>query len=189
MIRLGRQNMNIYLDTEFTQFQRPRLLSIGLCSENSKTFYAQMNDGWELSECSEFVRSKVLSQFEPGAASMLRSVAAQKLGAWLQSIRVQSGRHLTIISDFDVDSMLMQELLQSAEPAISSLIGSYRIKRFPYAQIDDVMAEFGGDELLLRPSYSAHHALHDARMLRLRAHEEYRRTSGPLHQDSCCMQL
>jgi hypothetical protein len=53
--------MNLYLDTEFTQFQNPKLISIALISDDAKhLFYAELTDTYKMSDCSDFVIETVL---------------------------------------------------------------------------------------------------------------------------------
>jgi hypothetical protein len=51
--------MKIFLDTEFTNFETPDLISIGLISENSKTFYRE-SSSYSHVNCSDFVMEKVV---------------------------------------------------------------------------------------------------------------------------------
>ena len=48
-----------FLDTEFTDFVRPDLISIALVSEDGREFYAERTDYRE-DDCSDFVRETVL---------------------------------------------------------------------------------------------------------------------------------
>ena len=51
--------MLIFLDTEFTAFMRPDLISIALVSEDGREFYAERTD-YRQADCSDFVRATVL---------------------------------------------------------------------------------------------------------------------------------
>ena len=51
--------MLIFLDTEFTDFARPDLISLALVSEDGREFYAERTD-YRKDDCSDFVRETVL---------------------------------------------------------------------------------------------------------------------------------
>jgi hypothetical protein len=60
--------MQIYLDTEFTSLDKPRLISIGMVSEDGQEFYRELSDGWHLGECNLFVLAWVLPLLDAGRA-------------------------------------------------------------------------------------------------------------------------
>jgi hypothetical protein len=51
--------MLVFLDTEFTDFVRPELISIALVAEDGREFYAERTD-YRHDDCSDFVRETVL---------------------------------------------------------------------------------------------------------------------------------
>ena len=51
--------MLVFLDTEFTKFNRPDLISIALVSEDGREFYAERTD-YRRDECTAFVCETVL---------------------------------------------------------------------------------------------------------------------------------
>jgi len=58
----GHQKVNImlvFLDTEFTDFVRPDLISLALVSEDGREFYAERTD-YYTTRCSDFVKETVL---------------------------------------------------------------------------------------------------------------------------------
>lgn len=58
--------MQIFLDTEFTSLDKPRLISIGLVADNGQEFYRELADGWKLGECNMFVLARVLPLLSAG---------------------------------------------------------------------------------------------------------------------------
>lgn len=53
--------MRLFLDTEFTTLAPGnKLISIALVDEDENYFYAELSDTYELSDCSDFVKSDVL---------------------------------------------------------------------------------------------------------------------------------
>ena len=63
--------MLVFLDTEFTDFVRPDLISLALVSEDGREFYAERTD-YRKDECSDFVRETVLPLLGrvPGASRL-----------------------------------------------------------------------------------------------------------------------
>jgi hypothetical protein len=79
--------MLIFFDTEFTELGiDPRLISIGLIPEQGdRTFYAELTDNYQLSDCSDFTREAVWPHLEGGEARMTMSELTLRLGNWLES--------------------------------------------------------------------------------------------------------
>lgn len=80
----------VFLETEFTSFVRPDLISIGLVAEYGREFYAERTD-YRRDECSDFVCETVLPLLGrvPGAACS-RPPAAKHCSE-LESIRFSDG--------------------------------------------------------------------------------------------------
>lgn len=76
--------MLIFFDTEFTELGiDPRLISIGLVSEDGREFYAELSDTYRASDCSAFTQEAVLPRLEDGNALMSMHELAERLRAWL----------------------------------------------------------------------------------------------------------
>lgn len=60
--------MRIFIDTEFTSFKNPKLISIGMVSEDGHEFYYELTDTWTLPDCSLFVIGWVLPWLSDGYA-------------------------------------------------------------------------------------------------------------------------
>ena len=76
--------MKIYLDTEFTSLENPKLISIGMVAADGQEFYRELTDGWALFECTMFVVGWVLPWLSQGnAGNRLYS----KLGSHLDLIQ------------------------------------------------------------------------------------------------------
>ena len=59
----------IFFDTEFTGLIiDPRLISIGLVSEDGREFYAELSDTYQGSQCDQFVQEAVLPRLQGGDA-------------------------------------------------------------------------------------------------------------------------
>ncbi|MDR6397475.1 hypothetical protein [Herbaspirillum seropedicae] len=48
---------NVFIDTEFTDFLDPQLISIGLITESGEEFYAELP--YDIKACSAFVKEAV----------------------------------------------------------------------------------------------------------------------------------
>lgn len=78
--------MLIFFDTEFTELGiDPRLVSIGLISEDGREFYAELSDTYQPKDCSAFAQEAVLPHLEGGEARMTMDGLTLRLGNWLES--------------------------------------------------------------------------------------------------------
>jgi hypothetical protein len=150
--------MRVFLDTEFTDFANPRLISCGLVAENGHEFYAELSDGWLPEQCSAFVQDVVLPRLDQSRVTTLsRRDAGIQIFAWLSAL----SNKLTLIHDVDVDWQLLAGLLRSV-PNQEICIDA-RLLSWPGA----AMARHY--ELLLAKTLPddpmRHHALVDARAL------------------------
>ncbi len=148
--------MILFLDTEFTDFQQPDLISIGLVSEcGSHEFYAERND-FDLARCSDFVQSTVLPKLGQGSSSVDRSDLAIALRAWLENVHsFDSQSPVLVLYDFDTDfELFRQALLDQIPPWIGGANVAEEVNSITWARVG------------LMESPDAHHALHDARELR-----------------------
>ena len=78
--------MEIYLDTEFTDFAvDSALISIGFVSVDGKEFYAELNDTYCEDKCSDFVIENVLPILNGKAVEISWNDLAPKLKTWIES--------------------------------------------------------------------------------------------------------
>ena len=104
----------LFLDTEFTDFDYPQLISIALVAESGESFYAELANGWSQEGCSTFVWKQVLPQLTGGDFLQERSYARRRLADWLYGFGVP----LRVVSDAPgYDWTLMMDLLENAAPA------------------------------------------------------------------------
>jgi hypothetical protein len=104
--------MKLFLDTEFTDFTNPELISIGIVDENGREFYAERND-FPRELCSDFVRETVLpllGQYPPGIVGTKRSIS-HALSSWL---REYSESGMVICVDYQTDWDLFLDLLDGS---------------------------------------------------------------------------
>ena len=94
----------VFLDTEFTQIQRPDLISVGLVGERGHEFYAELTD-FPYDRCSEFVRAEILPLFgRVAGASCSKSEPASRLREWFDPL----GEPAVVIFDYDGDWELLK---------------------------------------------------------------------------------
>ena len=78
LARVGDSEMRVWLDTEFTDLQHPKLISIGMATEGGSEVYVELAEGqagcWAVRDCSEFVVVTVLPLLEPSHAYMAGEV-------------------------------------------------------------------------------------------------------------------
>lgn len=151
--------MLVFLDTEFTDFIRPGLISIALVTEDGQEFYAERTD-YHQDACSEFVREVVLPLLGrvPGAACN-RSELTKRLHEWFDQLPEPA----TIIYDFEGDWLLLVDAIlgrayrnQPTNFGGKLHLGSSSITHpvFERAQNN-----------IYTPDWPPHHALADARAL------------------------
>ena len=153
--------MRVYLDTEFTQFTQPQLISIGLVADSGREFYAVMKR-FPLKQCSAFVREVVLPIIEHWPSATLdRSELRQSLMKWFN----ESTEPLEIVCDFATDAELLIALIDGErDPALRQFnIASFAVLSVTQCeQINDAV-----DNYFTAPrQWPRHHALEDARALR-----------------------
>jgi len=84
-----KKSLSVFFDTEFTKFRtvddEPKLISIGLVSEDGREFYAELQDTWDISDCSQFVISVVLELLD-NKEYIKEADLAVKLKAWIEGL-------------------------------------------------------------------------------------------------------
>ncbi len=139
----------VFLDSEFTNFTSPQLISVGAVATDSTAFYAEI-EGWDRKGASPFVVETVMPLLDGDAVP--RSLGAEALTDWL----AERARRMptTIVSDSGFDRWALAELFGG-----ESLPVNVRWQRMPvpYEAMDEAT-----QQLKLR----RHHALDDARALR-----------------------
>lgn len=110
--------LNLFLDTEFTNFDSLQLISIGIASDDNQEFYAE-NMNYALEDCTEFVQEIVLPKLTGGKYAMSEAEINAKLSNWLLDL-IGSYEQLRIHMDFHADLLILDRLL-IAFPAIDKL--------------------------------------------------------------------
>lgn len=151
--------MRGYLDTEFTAFTAPSLMAIGIVLESGEEFYAECTDFCR-DRCSDFVKDVVLKKLGRMPDRVFDRAGMQSaLAAWLTML-VQRHGSVEIGTDFDLDRVLLVQVLEGAMPGGVTFIDVYE-------QRDDVLREqFFMHAMMEGRQDEDHHALYDARALR-----------------------
>jgi 3' exoribonuclease, RNase T-like len=103
--------MNIFLDTEFTDFVDCDLISIGLVDENGREFYAELTD-YRQEACSDFVKQVVLPLLgrHKNTVKGNQFSVAKELNEWLK--HYDDGTNLAnICFDYNTDWDLFVRML------------------------------------------------------------------------------
>ncbi|HEX8957558.1 MAG TPA: hypothetical protein VF798_14855 [Burkholderiaceae bacterium] len=142
--------MLIFIDTEFTDFRNPQLISIALVSDcGEHEFYAELR--YDRERCNDFVVETVLPLLgEPAGAVCESHELTQRLSIWLAQFEGRG--EVAICYDFGGDWRFFCAALGGAVPTwiVPRNIFNYLVK-------EKLEAYFSGREHL------SHHALHDAR--------------------------
>lgn len=143
--------MILFLDTEFTDFAAPDLISIGLVAEDGREFYAERSD-FDRANCSGFVKKAVLPRLAgtPDAVRT-RDQLREDLASWLSQLR--SATQTLVAFDYAGDWTLFCDALGGSAPAW--------LEPLP---VGELLAENLPERLL--EDHAAHNALEDARALR-----------------------
>lgn len=147
--------MNIFLDTEFTNFEKGdrELISIGLAADDGGEFYGESTE-FRKESCTVFVNEVVLPKLGrfPGRA-MLRAQLREELLAWLAQY---DDRQPVLCYDFIGDVVLFLELVLYMPGRL--------IEKNIWPLIDETAIEqyFLNARVAGEPDED-HHALYDAR--------------------------
>lgn len=97
--------MLVFLDTEFTDFVRPDLISIGLVTEDGREFYAERTD-YPKDDCSDFVLETILPLLgRVSGAGCSRPELTRRVRQWLEALPEPA----IIIFDYERDWLLLAE--------------------------------------------------------------------------------
>lgn len=144
--------MLVFLDTEFTDFAQPDLISIGMAATGVRDFYAERSD-FPRERCTSFVHAEVIPLLgrAPHAACDKYELA-QRLRAWFDELPESA----IILYDFEVDWILLRAAFAGELP---SKVGAHQL-------IDQKIFRHSayklGEVLIYSDAWPQHHALADA---------------------------
>lgn len=141
--------MLVFLDTEFTDFLDPRLISIGMIADTGEIFYAEVP--FPDAACSAFVREAVIPLLKqyPHAYCPFTEIGT-RITAWLEIIK-PSGENIEICIDYQTDWDLFADALENRVPPWCK-------QRHVGRNINELLRYSFHKNNNLRQ----HHALHDA---------------------------
>lgn len=144
--------MLVFLDTEFTDFMRPDLISIGLVAEDGREFYGERND-YQQEDCSDFVREEVLPLLRRFPDARFSEVKLSfRVREWLTSLGP-----FTLACDSLYDRDLLINLLEEMPPNLEGWLNLNDYMSTPYRQAESAFHSQG---------WPWHHALYDAQAMR-----------------------
>jgi hypothetical protein len=144
--------MLIFLDTEFTEFLDPKLISLGMVADSGEEFYAEVP--FLPAACSAFVREAVIPLLNqhPHAYCQMEDLGT-RITAWLDIVK-RSGEDVEICFDYQTDWDLLVDALDNLPPWCKPRsVGRNINELLRYA-------------FYKKSGLPEHHALHDARAAR-----------------------
>lgn len=114
--------VEIFLDTEFSDFKSLRLVSIGLVTNIDKNFYMENSD-INSEDCSLFVQKEIFPLLKGGTASNSYQEIRNELNIWLNSF----DEDIVFISDYDGDFVILKKLLGS------------NVEKYKYTLLDEIL--------------------------------------------------
>mgnify|MGYP003599999810 FL=1 len=141
--------MRLFLDCEFTELSAAaKLISLALVGQDRREFYVELQDTWQVDDCSDFVKKIVLPQLWGGEYAMPLTEARSALLRFLATY----DEELEVVTDAPVyDWELFCEL------AYHDGKWPTNVRNFP-TDATTLTATNDGEEL-------PHHALLDARII------------------------
>ena len=165
----GSQRRRLFLDCEFTTLDDPKLLSMGLVTEDGREFYVELAGESHLKRASTFVLDTVAPQFGlMPFADASRIDMGKRVAAWLISLAEEVQGPLEIHYDFHADMDLLEAALRAAAKwtRLSTRIVTNHIGHL-IGEAEVVAAmEQSWKESFATDGIERHHALADARALR-----------------------
>lgn len=171
--------MDVYFDTEFTDFLDPALISIGLVTDDGREFYAELDDNYQLSMCSWFVQDEVLPILWGERFSMGSKKMAASLKSWIESF----GEPVRLMSDapaYDwpfIEDIFEQQGQDWPENLLRECGNTQSFEsddeRIRYDVAFESYWQAGKDSGAVR-----HHALWDARCIRHAHHHALQKRQG-----------
>ena len=145
--------MRIFLDTEFTDLvPHNKLISIALVDEDENYFYAELNDTYELKDCSPFVKEYVLRYLRGSKYAMSSYECALKMGAWIE--------------DRNTECVIMTDAPGWDMPHVTRLIGDYWPANLQNMPIAIRVPSDVEEDLVIKFDYDIHNALDDAMVMK-----------------------
>lgn len=167
-------NNIIFLDTEFTDFLNPQLLSLGMVTRDGQEHYLELdrNDpssASALAQASDFVRfGGVLIQWDriPGSKATLRQMG-ERTAHWLLDAAARCGGPVLLAHDYAPDYELIEFAIRDAGlwEQVRQVVQPLKVHAITGTVVGEEAAERCFESLRSR-GLARHHALADAHALR-----------------------
>ncbi len=147
----------LFLDTEFTDFQDPQLISLALV-RGERELYVEIAD-FDRQQASIWTQANVLPLLEGGKCAMPREIAVTNVGGWIRAL----GGKLFLVTDLPhYDAHLLTAFLSDYWPDnLSRTPYKFDLTSFRSALADEATVA----HRRAMNGKAAHHALNDARAL------------------------
>lgn len=151
--------MLVFLDTEFTDFTNPSLISLALVAEEGCEFYAERTD-YRREDCSDFVRQEVLPILGrvPGAICT-QAELTERLRSWFECLPEPA----TLVFDFEGDWLLLADAWLGESHRQAPPNGGNKLHLANHTITHPVFEK--AQNLAYTQDLPPHHALADARAL------------------------
>lgn len=114
--------IEIFLDTEFSDFKTLNLVSIGLVTEIDKNFYME-NSSINAKDCSLFVQKEIFPLLKGGQNNISYEEIQNKLNIWLNSFNEE----IVFIADYDGDFVILKKLL------------GHNVQKYKYKSLSEIL--------------------------------------------------
>lgn len=167
--------MNLFIDTEFTDFQNMELISIGMISEDGQhEFYREVSD-YNGNMRSDFVNLTIMPLLEGGDKIMPHAQVAAELKEFIDGL---NATQVNFAVDYVGDWNLLYKLLLTAPPSTPNFAVNYNHLFLERAKARGVTTqeEYDLDYGIMEDATSQyfidvdprqHHSLVDARAMRI----------------------
>ena len=146
-MKIKKDRLLLFFDTEFTDFVDMDLISIGIVTQHLHDFYAE-NSEYNKAWCNDFVKAEVLTKLQGGECTMPYDQLKEKLQIWISDL-LEDYASVLFVYDYSGDWLLLSELLID-----------YPQKDRVKGQQDNLDA--GIELFFMLDRSNEHHALHDA---------------------------
>lgn len=157
--------MRIYFDTEFTTMEASaerELISAGFVAEDGREWYAELVD-FRTSECSAFVREQVLPLLgAPNTLCLTSDEIGPRLAEWLATF----GEPIDLVTDYAGDWYLLNDYARFNFKTLPIQVRGQVWQRSSQPRIEAALAQTAAEFWHAHPA-KRHHALYDARLLKL----------------------
>nr|WP_230029426.1 3'-5' exoribonuclease [Massilia sp. Bi118] len=158
-------NHLIFLDTEFTSFESPELISLGLAASTGEDFYAEVP--FSTTSVSPFVHEVVIPLLKQNSADYCKFDELHvRILNWLTVVR--TGVEIVLCFDSQYDEILFRTIFDGYPPQF-----------LRFRNVDRNINEFLRHEFHVKNMLPEHHALNDAMAMRYAFRESLHRPTSP----------